>query len=84
MTVAVVAGGCVTVVTAMRGCLDEACVTQQPMTTQMTIEITKSMIPATVAPATVPPILAVERGRIFIHNLECHFGLIKYVDYYIR
>ena len=64
MTVAVVAGDCLTVVTAMRGCLDEARVTQQPMTTQMTIEITKSMIPATVTPATVPPILAIKRGRI--------------------
>ena len=59
-----------TVVTVVRGCLDEACVTQQPMTTQITIEITKSMIPATVTPAIVPPILAIERGRIFIHNLE--------------
>ena len=63
-TVAVEAGGGVTVVTVVRGWLDEACAMQQPMTTQMTMGMTiRSTIDPTVAPTIIPTTLARERYK---------------------
>ena len=61
-TVAVEAGDGVTVVTVVRGWVDEVCAMQQPMTTQTTMTA-KSTIDPTVTPTAIPATLARERYK---------------------